>query len=128
MPILRTGKLISAGSWPRTDAKVVKVEVDLNKKNVLYVNVCIDKSTFRSLIDTGSMISIISKQIYDNLKKRDHHSTPSEMTAHSVTGQTLNLYGIFNTGLEIDNKEFSVSMYIAGISGLECLIGLLAEY
>ena len=65
----------SAGSWSRTGAKVVKVEVDLNKKKFLYVNVCIDKSTFRALIDTGSMISIISKQVYDNLKKRDHHST-----------------------------------------------------
>ena len=48
MTIETIGKLISASSRPVAGAEVANVVVCANKKNVLYVNVCINKLQVRS--------------------------------------------------------------------------------
>ena len=98
-------------------------EVSLIKECV-FLTVSCKNIKFNALIDTGSMISLISCKIFNSIQYRSNLSEAFGLTASSVSGQTLELLGKTNLTFESAKTQFNVDTYVSEIHGLDCLLGM----
>lgn len=75
------------------------------------------------LVDTGFVVTLLSKQIYDSLRKEELEKEWSILTTAKVLPMTVISFCTLNLG--IANDKFSQSVMVTeGILGLDVLAGV----
>ena len=78
----------------------------------------------KALMDTGSMISLISSRLYNTMQVKNPLCDPHGLTAMSVTGRTLNLQARTSFEFTSISTRLEVRTYVAEMTGLDCLLGM----
>ena len=88
-----------------------------NWDNGFYVNIKFKNVYSKFLIDSGSTLSLVSKDIYDKLEEEEKPSLNSPaMKIHDVTGDNLHTYGQAEMKLNIGNKGFDQTVIVCDMS------------
>ena len=89
-----------------------------------FVSVDVCKTSVKFLVDTGSAVTLISKQVFDKLEsgKSDLKPACSQLTA--ADGGLLNTYGQAVFKFKIGGRAFESNTIVADLNGLPGIIGL----
>ena len=74
------------------------------------VEVTIEDVQVRALIDTGSMKSFISSHVHAILDFGNNRLKPDSINCVSITGNSLNILGSFNTSVQLTRIEHVIQL------------------
>lgn len=87
-----------------------------------FIKVSIGNSDIKMLVDTGSAVTLLSKQIFDSLRNVELENESSILT--TADGEPMTVIGRCTMNLCIANDEFSQSVMVADLGNLEGILGL----
>ena len=76
------------------------------------------------LVDTGAALSIISKEIFDELDLCDHTLKKITLELKTADGDSLHVYGKTEVVLLLENQSFSIPVIVADLGGLSGIMGI----
>ncbi|XP_062573989.1 uncharacterized protein LOC134235836 [Saccostrea cucullata] len=76
------------------------------------------------LIDTGSAVTLISKEIFDLVGFSEHQLEKVTNELKTADGEPLQVYGKTEVELSLENKSFITPVIVAELGGLSGILGL----
>ena len=104
-------------SWGCSTARTTRqphvlLRSDSGKCDGLFVNVVIGMWVLAMLVDTGSDVTILQKQLYDKcFANADVNPDPVRSTLITVTGESANFYGKVAVDFKIGDHDFTHDVY-----------------
>lgn len=88
------------------------------------VEVTIEDVQVRALIDTGSMKSFISSHVHAILDFNNSRLKPDAINCVSITGNTLNILGCFNTSVKLNRSACYTAVFLVSDNiSYDCVLG-----
>ena len=86
--------------------------------------VSIGHQRYRALIDTGSMICVARKEVYDRLPRRYKNLEPTGLTIRDASGGKLDVLGIAKCDIRIEGIKLSCSFHVVSQLQTSMIIGM----
>jgi hypothetical protein len=106
-------------------SKLNNSDIQLYKGNLPYLNATINNHSVDILYDTGAMISVIDKKLFEKVSKDVNvYLRPNVKQVMSVTNSVINSTHSCTLDLKIDNRVISYDFYIFSMSTAEMIVGM----
>ena len=93
--------------------------------NCYFANIRIDNDLNMSmLIDTGSAVTLLSKDYFDELNHKQTILSDVQATLTTADGEPLKVYGKTNLSFALGGKTFSNTIIVAELGGMPGILGL----
>ena len=93
--------------------------------NLPLVNVSISKNTFNFLIDTGSSVSFISQNLFNQLKQNLTYKHLATNVSLTTVNSKVHFSACIQTSIKIKNKSYRHNFYLVNIPLSSEFVGIL---
>lgn len=90
----------------------------------MFATVTVEERNCRFLVDTGSSVSILAKNIFDSLGGDTSQLKEVAQTLTTADGRTMKVLGSTEFAITIGSYETQLSLMIADINGLDGILGM----
>ena len=99
-----------------SDEEYLKTLSDSKDRNVIWVSPEINGKVINMKLDTGTGVSIISKQDFDKYFK-DNQLSETSLTLKTYSGESIHPIGYFECGVKLNHQTKVLNLYVLNNGG-----------